>query len=64
MQNTHVNFLSPGFLGIHSITWRDMRRGQINVCKSQRLALNKAARKATRNGIKQETVRAVKDALL
>jgi hypothetical protein len=64
MQNTHVNFLSPGFLGIHNITWYDMRHNTIRVRQGQRLALNKAARRATRNGIKQETARAIKDALL
>lgn len=40
-----------------------LKANNIRVREGQRLALNKAARRAVRNSIKRDTTRAIKDSL-
>lgn len=53
--------LNKSFKGIWSDIYQDMKANNIRVREKQRLALNKAARRAVRNSIKRDTIRAIKE---
>lgn len=55
--------LNKSFKGVWSDIYQDMKANNIRVRKGQRLALNKAARRAVRLTIKRDTIRTIKECL-
>lgn len=55
--------LNKSFKGVWSDVYQDMKANNIRVREGQRLALNKAARRAVRLTIKKDTIRAIKESL-